>query len=54
MFCKNCGSPIKDGDVFCGNCGQPVDSSANSGINRGWPQLPQKTSPSFMAIVVSL
>ncbi|WP_293978922.1 zinc ribbon domain-containing protein [uncultured Clostridium sp.] len=35
MFCKNCGSPIKDGDVFCGNCGQPVDSSANSGINRG-------------------
>lgn len=26
MLCKNCGTPIKDGDRFCGGCGAPVRS----------------------------
>lgn len=26
-FCKNCGSPIKDGAKFCSKCGAPVGTS---------------------------
>jgi len=22
--CKNCGSPVKEGDLFCGKCGSPT------------------------------
>lgn len=25
MFCKNCGSNLKDGSTFCHNCGSPVN-----------------------------
>lgn len=32
MFCKNCGTEIKDGEKKCPSCGQPVDS-ANIGEN---------------------
>lgn len=24
MFCKNCGSPLRDDDVFCQNCGMKI------------------------------
>ncbi|MGN0510031.1 MAG: YARHG domain-containing protein [Lachnospiraceae bacterium] len=25
MFCKNCGSPLRDDDVFCQNCGMKIE-----------------------------
>lgn len=34
MFCKNCGSLIKEGDAFCGNCGRPVNSHSNEDVNK--------------------
>lgn len=27
MFCKECGSEIKEGELFCGNCGSPINES---------------------------
>ena len=30
MYCKFCGSKIKDGDVFCINCGRSVDMGIGS------------------------
>lgn len=29
MFCKICGTELKDGDNFCNSCGEPVGSAVN-------------------------
>ena len=34
-FCKNCGSPIKEGSGFCGNCGASVGANAAGGYQQG-------------------
>lgn len=30
-FCKNCGTPLYEGDAFCKNCGTPLASSTWDG-----------------------
>ena len=32
MFCKSCGSEIKDGQSFCANCGAPVTPPAQPAV----------------------
>ena len=29
MFCKYCGTEIKNRDTFCANCGNPVNNTVN-------------------------
>lgn len=41
MFCKNCGTELKDGASFCPRCGTPVSQRANpDGVQarEGWPK----------------
>ncbi|WP_244834527.1 zinc ribbon domain-containing protein [Clostridium sp. BJN0001] len=37
MFCKNCGSKIKEGDLFCENCGTPLEDSGSGSFNNSRP-----------------
>jgi len=30
MFCKNCGSPLYDGEMVCGKCGSPIEVRTES------------------------
>ena len=33
MFCRNCGTQLKEGAKFCPKCGTPVSSTAGNGFN---------------------
>ena len=33
MFCRNCGTQLKEGAKFCPKCGTPVNSTAGNGVN---------------------
>ena len=33
-FCKNCGTPLKEGSIFCKNCGNPVGLPSEHNINQ--------------------
>lgn len=41
MFCKSCGSEIKDGQSFCANCGAPVTPPAQPAVQAAVQQVPQ-------------
>lgn len=35
MFCRNCGTQLKEGAKFCPKCGTPVNLTAGNGVNGG-------------------
>ena len=38
MFCRNCGTQIKDGAVFCTNCGSPAPKPVDTPVQTATPQ----------------
>ncbi|MDR2501482.1 MAG: zinc ribbon domain-containing protein [Treponema sp.] len=57
MFCKNCGTQVKEDAAFCGNCGaqagaaaqRPIQNAAHSGQILAAPYQPPQAAPAAYA-----
>lgn len=55
MFCRNCGSEIKDGSRFCTNCGTVIGQNmTENSVNRNVQASDNKTNYAGTALQCSL
>jgi hypothetical protein len=50
MYCKKCGTEIKDGERFCSKCGAPANEEAVAPAKKAEPV--KKETPNFVGILL--
>lgn len=50
MFCKNCGSSLRDGSTFCHNCGTPVNNCAANNVAAFTPEMSEQNTQNVSSI----
>lgn len=54
MFCKNCGSEIKETEKFCHSCGRPLNLSSNNNMYVTQGKRTNKSKRKIIAIIAAI